>query len=122
MRVHALPILAAIVTLALLSGCHSHRHGYDPHNDWPLYDERGAARSLVLTTPGVRNAQLLPPTYEPWYISRNDMGPSVVAGYEEPEYSSSVTYTRDRRSIYNGRVRDHFDETTYRRTYRRYAR
>ena len=111
-------LLAAVAVLVLLGGCHSHPSAFSERDDWPLYDIRGNARSLSLTSTPVRNAQLLPPLYEPWYASRNDVGPSVVAGYDAPSYSSSVTYTRDRQSVRNGRVYDDYDETTYRRTFR----
>lgn len=76
----------------------------------------GQARSLAFTSQIVQSNQLLPPSYQAWYTGRNDVGPSVAAGARTTSYQRSVTYTRDQQSIFNGRVYDNYQQTTYRRT------
>jgi len=78
----------------------------------------GQARSLVLTTPVVRVLDQTASAEVPWYIDRNDYGPTVFGGTATYQYEESVTYTRDRQHSSNGRVYDHYDQTTYSRTYR----
>lgn len=118
-----LPIRTCLFLFActvLLTGC---QHPLVSERDLtPIYDIDGQARSLSLTTPQVQSAQLLPPGFDKWYDSRNDIVPSVTAGYVGTTYEESVTYTRDGQYTSNGRVRDQYRETTYRRTYRESTR
>lgn len=66
----------------------------------------------------VSSANLDAPSLDAWYAGRNDFGPSVSVGYRSQTYDRSVTYTRDRQFISNGRVIDQYSQTTYRRTVR----
>lgn len=109
-------LMLALLSLTVLSGCSNRPAWVSKHDADPLIDRYGNARSLVLSTPLVNSAQLLPPQYDPWYASRNDRGPYVTLQTSDVE--TSVTYTRDRQYISNGRVYDRYDQTTYRRTYR----
>lgn len=121
MHLAARHLAGLCVAAVLLTGC-QHNPVVSERDLTPLIDHRGQARSLSLTTPSVQAAQLMPPGFETWYDTRNDTGPSVFAGYSSATYERSVTYTRDRQSTYNGRVRDRYSETTYRKTYRETTR
>ncbi len=116
MRCQRLFILTLGLLLLVLAGC-STRPGYSLRDVQPLYDEFGHARSLVLTTPVVRTATPSQRAYEPWYAGRRDVGPFVMSGSIPSRHERSVTTTRDSQHIYNGRVYDRYNETTYRRTY-----
>ena len=111
--------LAAMLGLSalLLVGCQT-RPGYSLRDVQPMYDDYGHARSLVLSTPAVRSTQQTRHQHEPWYAGRRDVGPFVTAGTISPRYERSVTYSTDRQYISNGRVYDHYQETTHRQTYR----
>lgn len=122
MRSSALSLSLGIVGLLLLSGCHHHPRGVYHRDVQPMFDDAGQARSLVLTTPQVHAAKLLPPGQDAWYAGRNDVGPSVIAGYESVTFTQSITTTRDRRVSRGGRVYEDYDETTRLRTYRESTR
>lgn len=50
----------------------------------------------------------------PWYATRRDVQPSVLAGVRSPQNELATTYTYDRQSFHSGRVTNHFYETTIR--------
>lgn len=118
-----LPLIAlALLTVLVLGGCHSrpsqHAFSYAPHRD-----DQGRAGSLVMPSDTLRRVTGdAPPAYLAWYAGRNDIVPSVTAGYASTRYEQSVTYTRDRQTISGGRVYDHYNQTTYRRTFSESAR
>ena len=113
------PHLVALLTLCVfvLGGCHA-RHGSHTRDFGPLQDHYGQARSLALPTQMNRSASASAQAmaYEPWYVGRNDIVPSVSVGYDSTRFERSVTYTRDQQLIVNGRVYDRYNQTTYRRT------
>lgn len=117
MRCHALSVSVSALAALLLVGCQA-PHGYSERDSDPLYDEFGHARSLVLSTPAVRQASQRPSPYEPWYTGRRDLGPFVTSGSVSLRREQSVTYTTDRQYTLNGRVYGRYEETTRRRTYR----
>ena len=116
MRCQLFQFMSLCLCALLLAGC-STRPGYALRDVQPMYDEFGHARSLALTAPVVRTAMPVRRPYEPWYAGRRDVGPFVTAGSVSTRHESSVTYTRDSQHIFNGRVYDRYNETTYRRTY-----
>lgn len=122
----AVPKLACAFSLVVVvGGCHYHRpQSLTSFDRSSLHDDYGHARSLSLSSPVVRlsNGSTGYVAEDQWYAGRNDVGPSVIAGYESARYETSVTYTRDRQSITNGRVYDRYDQTTYRRTVRESTR
>ncbi|MEO0586186.1 MAG: hypothetical protein AAF078_00965 [Planctomycetota bacterium] len=88
----------------------------------PLTDGYGHPRSLV-TDPAPMVALRPTPAERaaagtPWYASRQDRPVAVAAGYVSPRFERTVTVTRDRQDIYNGRVRDNVDVDTYSTTVR----
>ena len=112
------PIISALsLSTLLLIGCQS-RSGYTPHDALPLYDHTGQARSLALSTPAVRSSASSHSRPEPWYIGRRDLRPFVTAGSVSRRHEHSVTVTRDRQFVFNGRVYDRYNQTTYRKTHR----
>ncbi len=114
-------LVASVLSLLALAGCQG-RAELDRADYGPLFSASGQARSLVLPADGARSVAAGRPLVQPWYVGRNDSGPSVSAGYRSTTFERSVTYTRDRQSISNGRVFDRYDQTTYRRSVRDAAR
>ena len=115
------PVALALLGLVVLSGCHSRPTTYALDRG-PMRDHRGQAASMVMQSDWVRTASADSPAYAAWYAGRNDLVPSVTAGYESARYEQTVTYTRDRQYISGGHVYDRYDQSTYRRTYREGAR
>lgn len=107
--------LVALSALLLLAGCHS-RPGLTDRDREPLRTYHGPARSIVLPIDRPVRTTQQSDAYEPWYAGRRDYGPSVSVDRGDG-YSYSVTITRDRQYISHGRVYDHYDKTTYRRTF-----
>jgi hypothetical protein len=54
---------------------------------------------------------------EPWYASRNEVGPAVTAGIRSASVTRSLTTTRDRLDSFNGRVQDNYGQRTTTRRY-----
>jgi hypothetical protein len=52
-----------------------------------------------------------------WYYDRNDYGPTVLRGQRSEVVDRVYTWTYDRQSISNGRVRDYLHQTTRRQRY-----
>ncbi len=108
-----LVIMAALVA-GMLSGCAS----AGVMELTTQEDARGRSRSLVFDS---RKVQMLQDGLEasgevglPWYAGRNDLKPAVVAGYENPSYQYTQTYTVDREYSHNGHVHHHYSKTTRR--------
>lgn len=121
MPCHVLSVSVFTLAALLLVGCQAPL-GYTERDSQPLYDEFGHARSLVLSTPAVRQTNQRPSPYEPWYTSRRDLGPFVTSGSVLMRHEQSVTYTTDRQYTLDGRVYGRYEETTRRRTYRESTR
>lgn len=49
----------------------------------------------------------------PWYAQRNDVQPSVNAGFASPTYSSTYTRTYDQQGQSHGNVHDHYYKRSY---------
>lgn len=122
MRPGVLHICVFALLLATLAGCRTRPDSMGHRDLLPLQNQWGQAQSLALSNPGVVAVhEIAPPNgypAQPWYTGRNDLVPFVHAGFVGPASESSVTFTRDRQTISNGRVRDHYSETTFRRTFR----
>ena len=121
-------MLVLLILASLLVGCNTNtlqtRYRartappvFAPRDLDPLLDINGQARSLTMDSPQhhslAASATNVDP--QPWYVSRNDLFPSVAYGVSYQVYEQSVTYQRDRQRTSNGRVHDHFNQTTYRR-------
>ena len=122
MRAISLLLLSIIVgALLALTGCQQPPR---PVDLGPQLDADGYRRSVALDTSLLQYIDSKRPASSslPWYANRNDLSPAATAGYRLPTVQSSVTITRDRQHSSNGRVRDHFYSTTYRREYRRAVR
>ena len=119
MRSRATLLTAACLSLLVLTGCQSTGPGGITSIDIePMYHYDNSARSLALSSPAV-NAIREPgntPGYEPWYAGRNDRLPAAMVE-NTGVFEVTETFTVDRQSIYNGRVYDRYDRTTYRRTF-----
>lgn len=113
--------LVLLLAVGVLGGCHS-RPGFSELEGTPLRNHQGHAGSLVLPNQPGQAARADSDGRLPWYAWRNDIGPSVTAGYQSTRYETSVTYTRDRQFISGGRAYDRYDQTTYRRSYRESSR
>ncbi len=117
MRLFAGVVLAAVC----LGGCAS-----QPLADADLSHGMSSGRSLTMDGPRLnrleRRVGLADDERLAWYDMRNDVQPSVEAGYAGPmvEFSSTVTF--DRQSIHNGRVSDHYHQRTTRGRYQRGVR
>ncbi|MGB0768924.1 MAG: hypothetical protein ACPGYV_14585 [Phycisphaeraceae bacterium] len=115
MRTRIVHLAAACLGVAILAGCQT-RPGYAPRDLEAMYDRDGQARSLALSAPPVRALAMTQPDADRWYDGRNDVGPFVTAGTRSVIREQSVTFTRDRQFIVNGRVFDRYDQTTFRRS------
>lgn len=120
-------VAVALLGLLMLTGCHSHgdpqaRPGLNALDRAPLHDRQQHAASLVMPSDWQRTANADSTNLYAWYAGRNDIGPSVSAGYATARYERTVTYTRDRQTISGGRVYDHFHQSTYRRSIRESVR
>lgn len=77
----------------------------------------GASRSIVFDAPDLRcRLEATPHNELPWYASRNDFLPTVLAGTRSPIYERSVNVTIDRRTVHGNTIRDHYNSSTYRHT------
>jgi hypothetical protein len=120
------PLLGGLLLIAWGSvGCAT--QPVPPHQGGlgPLVDDSGQRRSLVMTSPQVASlSQMQPWLGEPqaWYLYRNDRQPRVASGYQSPTVVRSVTYTRDGQSIYGDRIRDNYQQRSYRTTYQEAVR
>ncbi|MFN3168715.1 MAG: hypothetical protein ACE37H_16780 [Phycisphaeraceae bacterium] len=114
-------VALAMLGLFVLGGCHTHpaeRPGLTALDRGPLHEYRDGTRSLAVASDWQLDAGYGATDTYAWYAGRNDVGPSVTAGYATQRYERSVTYTRDRQYTSGGRVFDNFHQTTYRRSVR----
>jgi hypothetical protein len=90
----------------------------------PQLDAEGYHRSVALDSPLLRHLQVRQRSRDglSWYDGRNDRTLAVNAGYDLPSLQRSVTLTRDRQYLSNGRVHDIYSSTTYRTEYRQNVR
>lgn len=72
-------------------------------------------RTLALDSPRLhRLNDEQPGDVIPWYASRNDQQPTVIAGVRSPTFENFTTYTYDRQWQSGSTVRDHYHSTSYR--------
>jgi len=110
-------ILLGVLALVLstgIGGCQSNWMLHDA-NLGMSRDEHHETRSTALPSKHVRVLGLAHGA-EPdaWYASRNDAQLTVEAGHRSAIYDAQYTFTRDQQYISNGRVRDHYNQRTYR--------
>jgi hypothetical protein len=104
-----------ILTLFAAAGVGCQKSASFSEDSAPYHALRVGHRSVALDSSahhlsnGVRPEGVLP-----WYAGRNDRHPAVEAGYAGATFEASTTLTYDRQSHHNGRVRDHYHNTTYR--------
>lgn len=118
-------VALGLLSLLLLTGCHGQpqaRPGLTTLDRAPLHDHGRHAGSLVMASDWQRETGAMASGNYAWYAGRNDLVPSVFAGYATARYERSVTYTRDRQYTSGGRVYDHYHQTTYRRSVRESSR
>lgn len=75
---------------------------------------RGQPRSMVFDGEAMlamRGMQV--PGDVPWYAQRNDVQPSVDAGFSSPTFSSTYTRTYDQQGQSHGNVHDHYYKRSY---------
>jgi len=109
---HITAMLAAVlVAVGTLGGCATGLR--EPDSATAL-----SGRSLATDSPRLRQAErqagLAGYDGLVWYDYRNDIQPSVAAGYFGPVYEFNATITHDRQTSYDGRVRDHYHQRTIR--------
>ncbi|MEM1355677.1 MAG: hypothetical protein AAGC44_10115 [Planctomycetota bacterium] len=104
-----------VAALALFVGCRQVPPHYHAADVAPLHHHfDGSARSLVSDTQAM--SRLSSENADDWYLNRRDFRPSVQAGYVSARRETTVTFTRDSQYISGGRVRDHYRQTTIRRS------
>lgn len=107
-----------LLSFGFIVGCHGSYWDQDS-SALPYPAVWGRPNSIVFQSPTVRglagNSIKTSQTF-PWYVSRNDVVPTAFAGYRSATTERIVNYTNDRQVTTGGHVRDHYYNTTRRRT------
>jgi len=112
MKSHATVIL--VIGLAL-GGCAASHPPARQVDYGRTFDRDGAPRSLVLSHPEAAGDDYA------WYASRNDFARSTVVERDGLVYDVSVDRVYDRLHTHNGRVHDHYHQSSYRQRVRTFA-
>ncbi len=110
--------LTVLLVLSLLSvGCQSTPgYAWDEPYHGLLHRPAGQARSLVMDAD--RQAALAmaggAEGFDPWYVGRNDLTPSVIYGERVQVSEISFSRTRDGQDSYRGEIIDRYNQSTYR--------
>ena len=119
---------AILLSMAGLFGCQSHNPITQPANQWerdgyyrprtPYFIPKPilAFDSQPLREPALARGVDDASRSLAWYDVRNDFGPSAVSGYFSPQREVTYTNIYDRQYQHNGRVHDHYSNTTRRHT------
>ena len=105
-------LLALLLLLALLPACRGPVYAPAPDVQ-AIYDHKHRPRSLSLDRPE------LAPASDPdaaWHDRTSDR-PVAISPHRRPVVTQqrAITYTVDHQHIHDGRVHDHFRQTTYQR-------
>ncbi len=113
-----------LIAFAAMVGCEGMRPLAYEQPTGPNPFVPGRSESIVFDSPAVRvlTEAGFRTEGQAWYASRNDVRPTVFAGYRGATIDEVVNVTYDRQSITSGRVRDDYYSTTYRQSVTRTVR